>query len=83
MATLRQQPVMPYRDRPRKTGFSLVPMLTIIWVLSLGRVLVALFMHETFGAELTLALVAVAVVPLLMSGKARALYARARRSKHA
>jgi hypothetical protein len=54
------------RDDAGAPDDDLVPVYGIVWMASVGRVILAAFRHETFGAEATLALLAVALVPLLL-----------------
>lgn len=47
----------------RRAEADLLPAVAIFWVLSLVRVVGAFARHETFGAEATLALMAVLCIP--------------------
>jgi hypothetical protein len=44
----------------------LVPVYAIFWIVSAGRIVLAALRNETFGAETTLALLAVLFLPMLL-----------------
>ncbi len=65
----------PYRNTERATDEhastesrsdrELLPFLALFWIMSVARVVAAFVRHETFGAEATLAFLAVLLLPLL------------------
>ena len=69
--------------RPNETECpdgDLVALYAVVWAVSLGRVISAVAQHEAIGAEVTLALLAVLLLPLLLMAPLRwVLGARGRR----
>jgi hypothetical protein len=76
--------MMPYRSQPRanavgsqayETGSydGLMPIMIVFWLSSIVRVVGGLVRREAFGAEPTLALLAIFAVPFLLCSKRRRL----------
>jgi hypothetical protein len=64
--------VRPARWIDRYGDTNLLAVLVVFWVASIARVVSALVRHEIFGAEATLALMAVVAVPWHLGAKTRA-----------
>lgn len=60
----------------------LVPIFAILWFASVARVVAATIRHETFGTDLTLALLAVLFLPVLLFEPLRWLLRLRRRESH-
>jgi hypothetical protein len=58
-------PVHPRRIRARSSD-ELAPVFFFLWLASIVRVAFALFRHETFGFIPTMALVSIALLPVLL-----------------
>jgi hypothetical protein len=59
------------RHRGRRADRDLLPAAALLWAVSLIRTVAALLWHEKFGAEATLALMAVVGLPWLFFGAMR------------
>ena len=66
------------KERRRIADMDLVPVFLVFWLISAFRVAVAIFTREVFGVEATLALLALVLLPWLLTPMVRALPARAR-----
>ena len=66
-ARIRQLPEKP--ASPRIRDADLIAPFAVLWVASFVLVLQSVFRHETLGAEPTLALLAVLVLPYLLLGR--------------
>ena len=74
MSTLIQLPAQRPEQPPsrfRESAAELWPILALLWVASAARVALGLAAHEAFGAEATLALACVVLVPWFLWSEVR------------
>jgi len=66
------------REHPRTSGSAadLWPVVALLWVSSIARVVLGFATHEVFGAEGTLALACVVLVPWFLWSEARSSRSR-------
>jgi len=63
---------MPYRTTlakaSKKAGRDLWVVFAVVWTFACARVVLGLYRHQTFDAELTLAALAIVLIPALLRG---------------
>jgi hypothetical protein len=57
----------PQRSREPRVDGHVLAAFAVLWIVSVARVAGAVIQHQTFGAEATLALMAIGGLPLLFS----------------